>query len=258
MKKNHTKWYALAALAFATVTFSSWKTGGSALPVKPFSIRYQDDTTIRHKKDHKEYRVGDLDKAMKELDKAMIDMDKTLKIDFGKMDKEIKAAMDEVKKIDFDKIGNEVALELKKVDWSKTRAEIDKAMREVEIQLKDVDKQKIQVEIQKAKSRINEAKLREHIDVDKIKKHVEEGLVKAKKGIEKAKKEIALLKEFTEGLENDGLINRKKGYKIEIRDGEMYINGTKQSKEVNDKYRKYFGDEKNYTIRSDGDDVSHI
>lgn len=258
MKKNHTKWYALAALAFAAITFSSWKNGGSALPVKPFSINYQDDTTIRHKKEHKEYRVGDLDQALKDLDKATIDIDKNMKLDFGKMEKEIKTAMDEVKKIDFDKIGNEVALELKKMDWSKTRAEIDKAMREVEIRMKEVDKQKIQAEIQKAKASINAEKLREPIDVDKIKKHVEEGLAQAKKGIEKAKKEIAQLKEFTEGLESDGLINRKKGYKIEIRDGEMYINGTKQSKEVNDKYRKYFKDEKNYTIRSDGDEVSHI
>jgi hypothetical protein len=58
-------------------------------------------------------------------------------------------------------------------------------------------------------------------------------------------------------LRKDGLISKKKGYKIEIKDGEMFINGTKQSKEVNEKYKKYFRDG-DYTLRSDGDDISSI
>ncbi len=37
----------------------------------------------------------------------------------------------------------------------------------------------------------------------------------------------------------------------------MIINGTKQSKEINDQYRKYFKDE-NYTIKRDGENVSRI
>ena len=68
---------------------------------------------------------------------------------------------------------------------------------------------------------------------------------------------ILLMKEFTEGLEKDGLINRKKGFTLEIKNGELYINGTKQSKEVNDKYHKYFKDE-DYSIKSDGDSISSI
>jgi hypothetical protein len=90
-----------------------------------------------------------------------------------------------------------------------------------------------------------------------IKRSVDEGLKGARIGIENAKKELGLMKEFTETLETDGLINRKKGFKIEIKDNEMFINGTRQSKEVNDKYRKYFKNE-DYTIKSNGDSISNL
>jgi hypothetical protein len=116
---------------------------------------------------------------------------------------------------------------------------------------------KIEKQIAHAKEQLNTEKISSHIDMEKIKRSVNEGLAKARTGIEKAKKELSLLKEFTETLEKDGLINKKKGYRIEIKKGELYINGTKQSKEVNDKYRKYFKDE-DYTISSDGDDISSL
>lgn len=257
MKKDQTKNYVWAGLALAVITFSSWKSGGSALPVKPYSSGNLQDTSLPHKKDKKEYRVGDLDQAMKELDRAMADMDKNMKFDFSKMDREMKAAMDEIKKIDFEKIGHEVESELKKVNWDDTRTEIRKALREAEKEINKVDMNEIRKEIEKAKTEVGKEKIMANIDMQKIRENVEKGLAGAKLGIEKAKKEIALLKEFTESLEKDGLINRKKGYKIEIRNGEMFINGTQQSKEVNDKYRKYFKDE-NYTIRSDGEEISSL
>ena len=165
--------------------------------------------------------------------------------------------MEEIKKLDFTKISREVQASLKQVNWEKTRAEVDKAMRQAEIQLKEVDMKKIQKELESVQENINAEKIMAHVDMEKIKRNVDEGLAKARTGIERAKKELTLLKEFTGALEKDGLINKKKGFKIEIKNGEMYINGTKQSKEVNDKYHKYFKDE-DYTIRSDGDDISSL
>ena len=259
MKTNHIKWLAWAGFAFAALTITAWKRTDSTLPVKPHITNYQDDTTVPRKRsyDKKEYRVGDLDQAMKELDRAMLDMDKNSKIDFSKMDREMKAAMEEMKKIDFDKIGREVEASLKKVDWDKTNIEIKKAMREAEIEMKNVDTKQIKKEIEKAKESIKAAKINSHIDMEQIKRSVEEGLSSARIGIENAKKELSLMKEFTEALEKDGLISKKKGYKLEIKNGELYINGTKQSKDVNDKYRKYFKDE-DYSIKSDGDTISSI
>ena len=148
MKTTHIKWFAGAGLLFAAVTFTAWRSAGSTQPVKPFTIQYayNGDTTVPYKKAYgkKEYRIGDLDDALKDLDRAMLAMDKNMKIDFSKMDKEMKLAMEEIKKIDFTKIGREVQASLKEVNWEKTRAEVDKAMRQAEIQLKEVDMKKIQ------------------------------------------------------------------------------------------------------------------
>lgn len=264
MQKTNLKWFACAGLLLAAISFSAWRSVGSTQPVRIISVRYDQDTTAPKKRsadkrdyDKRDYKIGDLDEAMRDLDRAMVDMDKNMKIDFSKMDREIKQAMEEIKKIDFEKIGREVKESLKKVDWDKTRAEVDKALREAEIKIKEVDVEKIRKEIEHAKHEINAEKIASHIDMEKIKQHVDAGLAKARTGIEKAKKELTLMKEFTEALEKDGLISKKKGFKIEIKNGEMYINGTKQSNEVNDKYRKYFKDE-DYTIRSDGDDYSSL
>jgi len=259
MKPTHLKWLMAAGFACTVITLLSWKRTDSTMPVKPYSIHAQDDTTVPHKRslEKKEYKIGDLDEAMKELDRAMLSMDNNVKIDMSKMDKEIKAALEEVKKIDFEKIGREVEASMKKIDWEKTRVEVDKAMREAEVKMKDIDMKKIEKEIEKAKEDISAAKIESHIDMEKIKRSVDEGLAGARVGLEKAKKELSLMKEFTEALEKDGLINRKKGYKIEIKDGQLFINGTKQTKEVNDKYRKYFKDE-DYTIKNDGDSISNL
>jgi len=258
MKTNKSKWFALAGLAFGAFIFCAWQTTGSTLPVKPYLIRYDDTTAPRKKSnDKKDYKIGDLDQAMKELDKVMLDMDKNMKVDFSKMDREMKLAMEELKKVDFDKISRDVAASLKEVNWEKTRVEVDKALREAEVKMKEVDMKKIEKDIERVKEELKSEKISSHIDMEKIKRSVDEGLSKARVGIEKAKKELSLLKEFTDNLEKDGLINKKKGYKIEIKNGELYINGTKQSKEVNDKYRKYFKEE-DYTIRSDGDEISSL
>ncbi|MEO8173692.1 MAG: hypothetical protein ABI581_11435 [Sediminibacterium sp.] len=260
MKTNNTKWLAWTGLAFIAITIVAWKSNDT-IPARSQPRQSGEDTTPTSKKVYsrkdRDYRVGDLDKAMRELDQVMVEMNNNMKIDFNKMDKEMKLAMDELKKVDFEKISHDVATSLKSIDWDKTKVEVEKAMREVDMKLKEVDMTKIKKEIEKAQESVNAAKISSHIDMNKIKESVEKGLEGAREGIARAKKELALLKEFTETLEKDGLISKKKGYKIEIKDGEMYINGTKQSKEVNDKYRKYFKED-DYTLRSDGEGISSI
>ena len=247
---------AWAGFAFAAILLVAWKRTDHIPTNRPCFAENPQDTTPARKKsyDKKEYRIGDLNEAMKELDRAMIEMNTNMKVDFSKMDKEMKAAMQELKNIDLEKVNHEIKAALKSVDWDKTRAEVDKAMREVEFKMKDID---IEKQLAMAKESISAAKISSQIDMQKIKESVEKGLDGARVGLERAKKELSQLKEFTESLEKDGLINKKKGFRIEIKNGEMYINGTKQSKEVNDKYRKYFKEE-DYTIRSDGEDITSI
>lgn len=63
---------------------------------------------------------------------------------------------------------------------------------------------------------------------------------KAKEGMEKAKAELQELKNFTDELVKDKLIDKTKGYTIEWKNGDLYINGKGQPKSVSDKYRKYY------------------
>lgn len=260
MKLDHTKWFLIAGFTVFTLTLVAWKGSNNTPQFKACHEEYKEDTVKPRKKiyrNKKEFYVGDLDKAMRELDEAMVDMDKNTRIDFSKMDREIKAALEEVKKIDFEKIGREVEASLKEVDWTSTRREVERAMREAEKEISEIDLKQVHKEVAKAMESVSAAKINAHIDMREIHEQVEKGLEAARTGIHKAEREISQLKEFTGELEKDGLINRKKGFKLEIKDNELFINGTKQSKEVNDKYRKYFKDG-DYVIKSDGEDISSI
>ena len=261
MKTNHLKWLGWSGLALVAITVTAWKRTDNAPqgnPSKAVFTHYTEDTTPRKKSYSKhDYKIGDLDKAMKELDEALLDMNKNLKIDFSKMDKEMKMAMEEMKKVDWEKMSREVESSLKKVDWEQTKKEVERAMREASVKMKEVDLKQVEKQIAMAKENLASARIHSHIDMDKIKESVEKSLDGARESIDKAKKELAQMKEFTEALEKDGLINRKKGYKIEIKDHELYINGTKQPKETTDKYRKYFKDY-DYSLRSDGENITSL
>lgn len=67
------------------------------------------------------------------------------------------------------------------------------------------------------------------------------------------KKDLELMSDLTNALEKVGLVDNKKPYKLEIKNGELYIDGKKQPKEVNDKFKRYFKND-DYTISNDGDE----
>ncbi len=68
---------------------------------------------------------------------------------------------------------------------------------------------------------------------------INDAMNKAKADIEKAKQSLQKMKDFTDALAADNLIDKKKGYTTEWKNGDLYINGTQQSKSISDKYRKY-------------------
>jgi hypothetical protein len=71
-------------------------------------------------------------------------------------------------------------------------------------------------------------------------------------GSRKFNTDIKLMTELITALKKTGLIDTRKPYKLEVKDGELYIDGKKQSKEVRDKFKKYLKSD-NYTITNDGD-----
>ncbi len=180
-----------------------------------------------------------IDIDMKDLDKAMKDLDKQLK------------------EIEWDKINKDIAISLQSIDWKNIQSEIDKSV-------KNIDMGKIEIDIKNA---VNDAKInfnseefkKSMEEVRKINmKEISEELKKAKIELEKNKERIKIdirgvkdeikkasaglqeIKEMTNEMEKDKLLNKKEGYTIEFKNQELFINGKKQSEKVAEKYRKYF------------------
>jgi creatinine amidohydrolase/Fe(II)-dependent formamide hydrolase-like protein len=246
-----TKPLLIAFLLIVLVGGSSWQIGTKS---KSESAKQFSDTTKpgNNSAGKDEPGIKDLDKVMKELEESMKKLEIEMKkFDGAKLEKEIKESMS---KVDWKKIQDEIKASMDKIDWKKIHGDVEKAMKEAELNIKNIDMSKMEEKMKEMQEKLSKEQLNIKIDGKKIRQQVEEGMKKAKVGMEKAREEIKNLQEFTDELEKDGLINKKKGYKIQVKDGELYINGTKQSKETSDKCRKYYRKE-NFTINTDGDSI---
>ena len=177
----------------------------------------------------------EVEKAMKDIDMAKIQrevQESLAKVDFEKIKREVAEAM---KEVDMVKIQKEVQESLAKVDWEKMKAEMDK--------VKDIDMKQLEKEMQKVKEEMKD-----------LGPKIEKEMKKARVEIEKAKVEIKEYKEFVNGLENDGLINKKENYSLEHKDGELFINGKKASDATYNKYRPFLEKHKKFNIKKDDDD----
>lgn len=208
----------------------------------PRQYQQSANDTVPKKSKDREKKVRDLDDVLAELDGAdlKIDMDKMQKelsealkkIDADKIRLEIEQAM---KEVDFDKIKKEVEASMAKVDWDKMKAEMDK--------VKNIDMKHVQEELQKVQEEMKD-----------LGPKLEKELANAKVEIEKAKAEIKEYKEFVNQLESDGLINKKEGYTLKHKGGELFINGKKVSEQTYNKYRKFLEKHKKFSIEKNDDD----
>lgn len=244
------------------ITFSAWQSS----PAKPSTNSQANtptgDTTQprKHGHDKNEYRVteGGFEEAMRKLDEEMAKLDQQMKkMDFSKMEKELEKAQKQLEKLDFSKIEREVNESMRKVDWEKMQHDVNKAMKEAELQMKEVNLEKMHANLEKMKLNLDKQQMHMNLNAGKIRKQVEEGMERAKEGMEKAKVEMQNLKDFTDELEKDGLISKKKGYLIKVQDGSLFINGKKQSNETYEKYKPYYKKDK-FTIKSDGENTSSL
>lgn len=200
--------------------------------------------------------------TMKEFDKLQLDLDKSLlqvndelkKMDFSKIQKDIEASlksvdMEKIKKdvelslksIDMDKMMAEVSNSLKNINLTYNEVEIEKALAEAKkeidkarIEINNINKEEIQKELAQAGKEIEKARKEiDKIDLDKI-------MSEATESINKAKTELNLTKDMFTEMRKDGLINSKKGFTIEYKNKELFIDSKKQPANVTDKYRRYF------------------
>ena len=118
---------------------------------------------------------------------------------------------------------------MQKIEWDKIEKEIEK--------VKDIDMKKMQLDMEKMQS-----------ELSKIGPGIEKSLENAKVEIDKAKTEMKEYKGFVDGLEKDGLINKKEEYTIKHDNGELFINGKKANDATYKKYKSFLDKRKKFTI----------
>jgi chromosome segregation ATPase len=231
-------------------------------------------------------KVKDIDDALNQLEKSQKELERTLQqkdwnkemkdaLDKSHFDAEkLKLQIDEaVKQIDAKKIQEEMTKAMKEVDLEKMKADLQQSlqkvdMNEMKVQLesamKQIDAAKLQADINSAVAKVDIEKMKAELEkvkdidfkameenLDKMKPELEKSMQDAKAGIEKAKKELADYKGLIDGLDKDGLINKSKSYTIQYKEGELTINGKKQSAEVVRKYNSYLKGKKDFTLKKD-------
>jgi hypothetical protein len=181
---------------------------------------------------------AEMQQAMKNLDMAKIQkevQESLAKVDMEKIKNEVADAM---KNLDIAKIQAEVKESLAKIDWDKIKLEIEK--------VKDIDMKKLEKEMEKVQEEMKD-----------LKPKLEQELEKAKAELEKAKVILAEYKGFINSLENDGLINKKEGYTLKHKDGELFINGKKASANTYNKYSDFLNKHKKFSIdKNDSNDFN--
>jgi len=278
-------WKPVALLAFTIVSvvlLASWDFKNTGSPFTDNGDQQKTDT-VPKKKDSREKQIRDLDDVLDELDNAQVQIDKELKLDMEKLKKELEAAF---KKVDLDKIKLDIERSLKEIDFNKIRLEIENSMAkidmdkmkveldkikeidfskmEAEMKKMEVEMKKIGPEIEKSMEKIKEIDLSKmeaemkkvEEEMKKIGPEIEKSMEKAKVEIEKAREEMKEFKTFVDGLEKDGLIDKKKEYLIKHADGELFINGKKQPAEVYNKYRSFLEKHRNFKIDKTEDDFN--
>jgi len=207
-------------------------------------------------------KIKDIDDALLELERSKAEVDRSLKeIDFEKIEKEVKAATQNLQ-LNSEKMKVQIEEAMKQVDAAKLQADIQKSLKEVEAarlkaeieaSVAKIDWDKMHKELDKAKA-VDFKKI--EANLEKMKPEIEKSMKEAYASLEKAKRELTAYKNFIDGLDKDGLINKKENYTIEYKSGELTINGKKQPAEVVNKYSSFLKDKKDFTLEKDGDDFN--
>lgn len=202
-------------------------------------------TPGKHNRNGANWNFDRLDEQMKQLDLQMKNLDIQMKnLNMSKFENEIEEA---IKKVDVEKISEQIEEAMKDINWEKINNQVEN-MKVTKLEMAEVAK-----EMKQVKANLEKQKARIKLNTGKIREDIETAMKNAKRSMEAAKEELRTMKEFTDALEKDGLIDKSKAYKIEAKNGELYIDGKKQSKETSDKYRRYYR-KSDFTIDMKGDE----
>lgn len=183
-----------------------------------------------------ESNVKDFDKAIEALNENMVKLNKQMneiKID---VNKDIAKALSSV---DFKAMEKQMKASFDKINWDKVQQDANVSMQKARAEIAKVDFTKMQKDMQTLQQKFDSEDFKSQFNSEKLQQQIDAAMANAKAGIENAKVKLQQMKDFTDVLAADGLIDKKKGYTIEWKDGDLYINHQKQSKDIADKYRKY-------------------
>lgn len=275
-QRNLTALMLIAAFTIAVVAFGFQKPQSSKSPAPPHGVNT--DTVPKQKaKEPREKKVRDLDEALEELEALDIT------VEMEKAQREIREAIKELdanrirvqaevalKEIDVQKIQKEIQESMAKIDWSKMKKDLESVQKEqmanLEIEMKRMEKELKEIGPKLEKEMAEMKK----IDMGQIEKEMERAkkellevepklkieLEHAQKEIERAKAELKEFKTFIDGLDADGVINKKEEYTINHENGVLTINGKKQPESVYNKYRSFLEKHKDFTIKKSADDFN--
>jgi chromosome segregation ATPase len=192
-----------------------------------------------------EEQMSRLERQMEKLEDQMQKLDKEIqKIDMTKYQDELDEALKNMN----DQNVPEMDELINNIDREKVSKSIEHA-KENRLQLRDVEKQ-----LKKAVENLHRQNIELKLNNVEIRAEAERAMNNARQSMESAREEIKNVKAFTDALEKDGLIDKSKAYRIEVKNGELFIDGKKQSKEVSDKYRRYYKKGDFSIDMSEGDD----
>ena len=221
--------------------------------------KIETNDTVPEPKSNRERKIRNLDEALQDLENVNVNIDvKKLNEELAKIGPEVQKAISEagvevakaMKDVDIAKIKADVDASMAKIDWPNLKLQVDEAVSKV-------DWDKIKIELDKIKD-IKMDKLAPELDkidieLKKIRPELEKNLQNVKVEIEKAKTELKEYKSFIDGLDEDGLINKKENYSIRLKNGELIINGKNQPAGVYNKYKNFLEKHKRLHIEKTDD-----
>jgi hypothetical protein len=245
-------------------TPSPQKTYTDTTPKKKTDKKVQDLDDVLDQMDKVDIQKT-MEKAMKEMQEAMksldvqkmqLDAQKALReIDMEKVKGEMDKAMQQLKEVDLVKMKQELDASLAKIDMTKLKAEMEQ-FQKVDMKAAEEEMKKAKEEMERLGPQMKDEMEKVKAEMEKIGPQIKEEMEKAKVDIEKAKTEIKEYKNFVDGLEKDGLINKKEEYSIQHKNGELIINGKTQPESIYNKYRGFLDNHKKFTIKKSADDFN--
>jgi DNA repair exonuclease SbcCD ATPase subunit len=191
-------------------------------------------------KAQRELRQIDMEKMHRDLQKSLEEAKTSSNYDSDKMKQLVEKAMVESKRALQE--SKKAMDEYRKIGMEKIKKELDISQQRL------IEQQsKIKVEMERAREEIQEA----------MKKDYRKELEQARAGVTRAKEELQNYKNMLQEMEKDGLLNTRENYKVEYKNGDLFINGKQQPAGTADKYKHYFKKD-NVTIKHEEDDDKTI